>query len=133
MVCCGGVPVGGEGSSGPKPAESCAAMPSGIGTAAKSGVVGADSSRRDRARMLTVAEARIGRGFMRENSVGAWAVFSALPCTLLRIDANWGGLVMWVGVREIGGLVGLRWAEVVGVGGGGGAVWLLRIRSRARA
>jgi signal transduction histidine kinase len=40
---------------------------------------------------------------------------------------------MWVGVREIGGLVGLRWAEVVGVGGVGGVVWLLRIRSRARA
>ena len=39
---------------------------------------------------------------------------------------------MWVGVREIGRLAGLRWAEVAGVGGAAGAVWLLRIRSRAR-
>jgi signal transduction histidine kinase len=37
---------------------------------------------------------------------------------------------MWVGVREIGGVVGLRWAEVVG--GVAGAVWLLRVRLRAR-
>jgi len=40
---------------------------------------------------------------------------------------------MWVGVREIGGLVGLRCVEVIGVGGMAGAVWLLRVRSRARA
>ncbi len=40
---------------------------------------------------------------------------------------------MWVGVKEVGRLAGLRWAEVAGAGGVAGAVWLMRIRSRARA
>ena len=40
---------------------------------------------------------------------------------------------MWPGAREMSGLIGLRCVEVIGVGGMAGAVWLLRVRSRARA
>lgn len=40
---------------------------------------------------------------------------------------------MWVGVREIGGLVKLRWTEVAGVGGVAAAAWLMKIRSQARS
>jgi signal transduction histidine kinase len=40
---------------------------------------------------------------------------------------------MWVGVREIGRLIGPRWPEVAGAGGVAGVLWLLGIRSRARA
>ena len=35
---------------------------------------------------------------------------------------------MWVGVREIGGLIGPRWPEVAGVGGVAGVLWLLGAR-----
>ena len=37
---------------------------------------------------------------------------------------------MWVGVREMGRLIGPRWPEMVGAAG---VLWLLGIRSRARA
>jgi signal transduction histidine kinase len=40
---------------------------------------------------------------------------------------------MWVGVREIGGLIGVRWPEVAGAGGATVVLWLLGIRSRAHA
>jgi len=40
---------------------------------------------------------------------------------------------MWVGVREMGRLIGTRWPEMVGAGGAAGVLWLLGIRSRARA
>src|SRR5277367_716948 len=65
MICCGVIPVGGAGSRGPNPAASCAAAPSGIATAAKAGVGGADSCRREKARRLAEAVARIGKGFIR--------------------------------------------------------------------
>ncbi len=40
---------------------------------------------------------------------------------------------MWVGVGEIGRLIGPRWPEVAGAEGVVGVLWLLGIRSRARA
>ena len=40
---------------------------------------------------------------------------------------------MWVGVREMGRLIGPHWLEMVGAGGAAGVLWLLGIRSRARA
>src|SRR6266566_8537289 len=76
-------------------------------------------------------------------------MFSALPCTqpgaccerlatktrycLLRIDAIWGGLVMWVGMREMGRLVALRLPELAAGSGVAGALWLLGFRLQSRA
>ena len=51
------------------------------------------------------------------------AVLLRMPCTLLRIDAIWGGLVMWPGAREMSGLIGLRWLELSLAGGGLWALW----------
>src|SRR5882757_1591622 len=53
--------------------------------------------------------------------------------TLLRIDAIWGGLVMWVGLREMGRLVALRLPELAAGTGVAGALWLLEFRLRSRA
>src|SRR5260370_31314024 len=52
---------------------------------------------------------------------------------LLRIDAIWGGLVMWVGMREMGRLVALRLPELAAGRGVAGALWLLEFRLRSRA
>jgi signal transduction histidine kinase len=59
---------------------------------------------------------------MWENSMGG-AVLLRMPCTLLRIDAIWGGLVMGSGAREMSGLIGLRWLELSLAGGGLWALW----------
>src|SRR5882757_10164435 len=53
--------------------------------------------------------------------------------TLLRIDAIWGGLVMWVGLREVGRLVVLRWPGLTVGSGVAGVLWLLEFRLRSRA
>jgi signal transduction histidine kinase len=60
---------------------------------------------------------------------GAVSVLPALPRTLLRIDAIWGGLVMWPGAREMSGLIVLRWLELSLAGGG---LWALWCRMQAR-
>jgi signal transduction histidine kinase len=47
-----------------------------------------------------------------------------------RIDAKQGGLVMWVGIREMGRLMMPRWLAASAAGGG--AAWLLNLRLEAR-
>jgi hypothetical protein len=39
---------------------------------------------------------------------------------------------MWVGMREMGTLVALRWPELAAGGGVAGGVWLLRFRPQSR-
>jgi hypothetical protein len=74
MICWGVMPVGGVGSSGPKPEGSCpsdAAALSEIATAAWAIVVVADSWKREKARRLAKADARSEEnGFMGEDSRG---------------------------------------------------------------
>ena len=122
MICSGVMLAGGVGSSGPKPAASCAAAPYGIATAAMAGVGRADS-RRDRTlaeTRLRVAEARARAGFMLGNSMGGAGCF-CLACVALHATKNrrdLGGLVMWPGAREMSGLIVLRWLELSLAGGG---------------
>jgi signal transduction histidine kinase len=56
-----------------------------------------------------------------------------LPGTLLRIDAICGGLVMSGGLKELGGMVALRWMELAVGGGVYGALSLLVLRLELKA
>jgi len=124
------------GSRGPKPAGSCAAAPSGFATAAKAELRMADSGKRKSANRLKETAARIGeRGFMGENSkVRLGRVFLRCPARYqeyLHATKNrreLGGLVMWVGIREIGWLIVLCWPGLVIGVGAAGALWVLGFR-----
>src|ERR1700761_4376658 len=126
MICCGVMLVGGAGSSGPKPAGSCAA-PSGFATAAMAEVTGADSRRNS---PRTVAEAKTRLSFMWRTPWRGICCCDSPHATKNRRDLGRFGDVAWserderVDWAALAGVVAGRGrpvgALVPGAGGGGG-------------